>query len=63
VLIQVGWMNGGLQYRTSVRLVLDRKALDFRETFLKTLTEDHAGISRCCNAARKWLEKKGEIHE
>lgn len=63
VLIQVGWMNGGLQYRTSVRLVLERKALDFRETFLKTLTEDHAGISRCCNAARTWLEKKGEIHE
>jgi hypothetical protein len=63
VLIQVGWLNGGLQYRTSVRLVLERKALEFRETFLKTLTEDHTGISRCCNAARKWLEKKGEIHE
>jgi hypothetical protein len=63
VLIQVGWLNGGLQYRSSVRLVLERKALEFRETFLKTLTEDHAGISRCCNAARKWLEKKGEIDE
>jgi hypothetical protein len=63
VLIQVGWLNGGLQYKTSVRLVLDRKALEFRETFLKTLTEDHTGIIRCCNVARAWLIKKGEIHE
>jgi hypothetical protein len=63
VLIQVGWMNGGFQYRTSVRLVLERKALEFRETFLKTLTEDHDGIVRCCAAARKWLLNKGEIHE
>jgi len=60
VLIQVGWLNGGLQYRTSVRLVLERKALEFRESLLKTLTEDHAGIIRCCNAARAWLEKQGE---
>ena len=63
VLIQVGWMNGGLQYRTSARLVLERKALEFREAFLKTLTEDHAGIIRSCDAARKCLLKKGEIHE
>ena len=63
VLIQVGWLNGGLQYRTSAKLVLERKALDFRETFLKTLTEDHTGIIRCCDVARKWLVKKGEIHE
>lgn len=63
VLIQVGWMNGGFQYRTAVRLVLERKALEFRETFLKTLTEDHTGIIRCCNAARKRLIIKGEIYE
>jgi hypothetical protein len=63
VLIQVGWLNGGLQYRTSVKLVLERKALEFRETFLKTLTEDHAGIIRCCNAAHKWLVNMGEKHE
>ena len=58
VLIQVGWMNGGFQYQTSARLVLERKALEFREAFLKTLSEDHTGIIRCCRAARKWLEAK-----
>lgn len=63
VLIQVGWLNGGLQYRTSVRLVRERKVLEFRENLLKTLTEDHEGIIRCCDAARQWLAKKGEIHE
>jgi hypothetical protein len=59
VLIQVGWLNGGLKYRTSVKLVRERKVLEFREELLKTLTEEHEGVLRCCAAARKWLEKKG----
>ena len=56
VLIQVGWLNGGLQYRSSVRLVQERRALEFREEFLNRLTESHPGVERCCSAARKWLE-------
>lgn len=63
VLIQVGWLNGGLQYKTTAKLVRERNVLEFRETVLKTLTDEHAGITRCCDAARSWLEKKGEIHE
>lgn len=63
VLIQVGWLNGGLQYRTSVKLVQERKVLEFREELLKTLTDEHEGILRCCAAARRWLEKKGGPYE
>jgi len=59
VLIQVGWLNGGLQYPSSVRLVQERKALEFREKFLKGLTDDHAGVERCCHAARTWLKNHG----
>jgi len=55
VLIQVGWLNGGLQYRSSVRLVQARRALEFREAFLNRLTENHPSVSRCCSAARAWL--------
>jgi hypothetical protein len=59
VLIQVGWLNGGLQYRSSAKLVQERKALEFREKFLKGLTDDHAGVERCCHAARTWLKNHG----
>jgi hypothetical protein len=59
VLIQVGWLNGGLQYRSSVRLVLERKVLEFREELLKRLTDDQAGVERCCRAARTWLKNYG----
>jgi HD domain len=59
VLIQVGWLNGGLSYGSSARLVQERRVLEFREEFLKRLTEDHAGIDRCCRAARTWLKNNG----
>ncbi len=59
VLIQVGWLNGGLQYKTTARLVRERNVLEFRENLLKTLTDDHNGIARCCSAARAWLDKIG----
>jgi len=58
VLIQVGWLNGGLHFKTSMRLAIERKTLEFRETFLKTLTDDHASISRCCNAVRNYWDSK-----
>ena len=57
MLIQVGWLNGGLHFKTSMRLAVKRKTLEFRETLLKSLTDDHASISRCCDAARKRLEE------
>ena len=56
VLVQVGWLNGGLHFKTSARIAVERKALEFRENLLKTFTDDHSGITRCCDAARAWLE-------
>jgi hypothetical protein len=61
VLIQVGWLNGGLQYRSSVRLVQERRVLEFREDFLNRLTDNHPGVSRCCSAARAWLESSSKV--
>ena len=58
VLIQVGWLNGGLHFKTTARFAIERKTLEFRETLLKTLTDDHSGIEHCCAAARKSLEAK-----
>lgn len=56
VLIQVGWLNGGFHFKTAMRLAQERNALAFRENLLKTLADDHAGIMRCCDAARAYLE-------
>ncbi|MDR2849136.1 MAG: HD domain-containing protein, partial [Verrucomicrobiota bacterium] len=39
VLIQVGWLIGGLYYGTSCRLAAERNVLGFREAFLKTLSD------------------------
>jgi len=57
VLIQVGWLNGGLHFKTSMRFAVERKTLEFRETFLKTLTDDHSAISRCCEAVRNFTNE------
>ena len=57
VLIQVGWLIGGLHYDTSYRLASERRTLEFREAFLKTLTDD-PGIDVCCQAARQYLARK-----
>ncbi|HRR33381.1 MAG TPA: HD domain-containing protein [Kiritimatiellia bacterium] len=54
ILIQVGWLIGGLHYPTSYRLAAQRKVLEFRETFLKTLSDD-PGIEVCCQAARDYF--------
>lgn len=55
VLIQVGWLNGGLRFRSSLRLAKDRQVLEFREDFLKTLSDD-PGVTVCCEAARAHIE-------
>lgn len=57
VLIQVGWLNGGLRFRSSLRLAKERQALDFREDFLKTLSDD-PGVTACCDAARAHMEER-----
>ena len=54
ILIQVGWLIGGLHYATACRLAAERKALEFREAFLQTLSDD-PGVAVCCQAARAYL--------
>ena len=56
VLVQVGWLNSGLHFETSARFARKHQFLESREKLLKTLTDDHESISRCCQAARKSLE-------
>ena len=58
VLIQVGWLNGGLHFKAAARIALERKTLEFREALLKTFTDEHSGIERCCGAARAFLESR-----
>ena len=57
VLIQVGWLIGGLRYPTSLRLADERKVLAFREAFLKTLSDD-PGVDVCCAAARTYMSER-----
>lgn len=54
VLVQVGWLHGGFRYRTSLRLARERRALEFREAYLRTLSDDPGGDA-CCAAARAYL--------
>jgi hypothetical protein len=53
----VGWLISGLHYPTSSRLAAERKALEFRETFLKTLSDD-PGIDVCGQAARTRVSER-----
>jgi hypothetical protein len=56
VLIQVGWLIGGFYNDTALRLACERKVLEFREAFLKTLSDD-PGVEVCCNAARDYFKR------
>ncbi len=56
VLIQIGWLNGGLYYRTTRQMARERKILELQENFLHQLTDD-PGIARCCNAVREALNR------
>jgi len=60
VLIQVGWLIGGFRYATSMRLAAERKALEFREGFLKSLSDD-PGVDVCCEAARAYLARQAGV--
>ena len=57
VLIQVGWLIGGLHYPAALRLASERRVLEYREAFLKTLSDD-PGVSLCCQAARVYLNEQ-----
>jgi len=57
VLIQVGWLTGGLHYLSALRLASERHVLEYREAFLKTLSDD-PGVDVCCAAARTFLGKR-----
>lgn len=56
VLIQIGWLNGGLYYKTTRQIARERKILELQENFLHQLTDD-PGITRCCNAVREALNR------
>ncbi len=60
VLIQVGWLIGGFRYATSMRLAVERKVLEFREGFLKSLSDD-PGVGVCCEAARAYLTRQAGV--
>jgi hypothetical protein len=51
VMIQVGWLNGGLHYLTAMRLAQKRHALEFRRAFLKRLS-DSPVIDQTCDEVR-----------
>lgn len=53
VLVQVGWLNGGLHFPTSRRMARDRGTLEFRRALLKRLTGDDAGVDRICDLVRE----------
>ena len=58
VLIQVGWLIGGFHFDEALRLAVARRALEYREAYLKTLSDD-AGAALCCAAARAAIREKG----
>ena len=58
ILIQVGWLHGGMHFRSSLLLARDRQVLEFRERYLKTLSDD-PGVAVCCEATRTYLRGRG----
>ena len=64
VLIQVGWLNGGLHFRSALRLAEERKVLAFRRAFLKQLAPpDAAGaaeIDRICDRVQDAVRQRLE---
>ena len=61
VLIQVGWLHGGMHFQTALRLAKDRQVLEFREKYLKTLSDD-PGVTVCCEAARAYLRERLQVN-
>ncbi len=59
VIIQLAWCNGGLFFKESAKMVLQRGEIDIRRDYLcqllPTCTET---ITRCCAVAQRALEQK-----
>jgi len=55
ILIHLGWIISGFHNKTALRIARDRKVVDFRQSYLKTLTSSPC-IERCCQEAFKALD-------
>ncbi len=55
IMIQVGWVISGFHNISALRIAAERGVVEFRRTYLKSLT-DSPGVDRCCNAARQVLD-------
>ncbi len=59
VFIQLAWCNGGLFFRESAKMVLQRGEVDIRRDYLcQILPASQEVITRCCDVARQALERK-----
>lgn len=54
VLVQVGWMISGLEFKTSRRICAERGHLAFRRDFIRQLTDDPA-VDELCDIADRRL--------
>lgn len=57
VLLQVGWLTSGLHYPSALRLASERRVLEYRAAYLKTLSDD-PGVDVCCAAARARMDER-----
>jgi HD superfamily phosphohydrolase YqeK len=57
VLIQVGWLPCGFHYSTALRLAAERKALEFRESFLTGLC-GHDVLEECFSMVRRRMSMR-----
>ncbi|MBQ9429950.1 MAG: HD domain-containing protein [Kiritimatiellae bacterium] len=56
VLIQVGWLYGGLHYRTALEIARERGALEFRRGFMKSLS-DSPEVDRVCDLVSDEMDR------
>jgi hypothetical protein len=57
ILIQVGWLPCGFHYNTALRLAAERKALEFRESFL-TERYGHDVFEECFSGVRRRMSMR-----
>ena len=57
ILIQVGWLPCGFHYNTALRLAAERKALEFRESFL-TERCGHDVFEACFSRVRRRMARR-----
>ncbi len=59
VFIQLSWCNGGLFFKESCKIVLERNETDLRRDYLISLLPDYREqIQFCCDTAKAALERK-----